>query len=367
MMVEDLVGERPAASGPAGDRRQSARLPVRLLHARHRDEPVRGLSPPAGPPTQGEPSTTSSRAISAGAPVIAPLSPAGLADLRRRALGSICRLGRGRAPWTSRARGRQETSSSATKTSFFAAPVRLELLAALYARFPDATLVAGATDVACGSPSSCAIFPASSGSAGSRASTWSARRSMARCRSGAGVTLLDAAPHPRPAIHPDLGELLRPLRLRPGQDQRHGRRQHRQRLADRRPRAGLDRARRARGPAQGRDDAQASARGLLRRRPAGRTGRQRVRRRDRAPGSGRLSAFAPSSLEAVRRGHFRGMLGARSTSKAAGSRARDRLGGMAATPSGRRAPKRALIGAASTFGPGPRARRARLRLPAAHR
>jgi len=40
--------------------------------------------------------------------------------------------------------------------SFFAAPVSEASLAALYARFPRAVLVGGATDVGCGSPSSCA-------------------------------------------------------------------------------------------------------------------------------------------------------------------------------------------------------------------
>ena len=52
-----------------------------------------------------------------------------------------------RGPQRSRRSPTDGTSSSATRPRFFAAPASLGSLAGLYARFPDATLVGGATDV----------------------------------------------------------------------------------------------------------------------------------------------------------------------------------------------------------------------------
>ncbi len=94
------------------------------------------------------------------------------------------------------------------ETSFFAAPVRLESLAALYARFPDATLVAGATDVGLWITKqlrdlSRVVWLGRVAGLDSVGEAVDGALSL-----GAGVTLLDAAPH-LAAIHPDLGELLR--------------------------------------------------------------------------------------------------------------------------------------------------------------
>ncbi len=91
---------------------------------------------------------------------------------------------------------------------FFAAPASLDSLAALYARFPDATLVAGATDVGLWITKqlrdlSRVIWLGRV--AGLDAIGEAADGALSL---GAGVTLLDAAPH-LAALHPDLGELMR--------------------------------------------------------------------------------------------------------------------------------------------------------------
>ena len=190
--------------------------------------------------------------------------------------------------------------------AFFAAPASEASLAALYARLsPRACWSAARPTSACGSPSSCAISQRSSGSAASPGSTRSRRASDA-LRIGARATLQHAAPH-LAALHPDLGELMRRFGSRAGARARHGRRQHRQRLADRRSRAGADRARRAARAQQGRRNARPAARGLLPRlRQAGPRRRANsssaivVPRLRRGPGLSRLQG-----LQALRPGHFR--------------------------------------------------------------
>ena len=91
---------------------------------------------------------------------------------------------------------------------FFAAPASLGSLAALYARFPDATLVGGATDVG--------LWVTKQLRDLARV-IWLGRvAGFDRVREasdgalslGAGISLLDAAPH-LAAIHADLGELMR--------------------------------------------------------------------------------------------------------------------------------------------------------------
>ena len=94
------------------------------------------------------------------------------------------------------------------ETRFFAAPASVDSLAALYARYPDATLVAGATDVGLWITKQLrelgqviwlgrvACLDAVGEAADGALSL------------GAGVTLFDAAPHLQ-RIHPDLGELMR--------------------------------------------------------------------------------------------------------------------------------------------------------------
>jgi len=94
------------------------------------------------------------------------------------------------------------------KASFFAAPASVDGLAALYARFPDATLVAGATDVGLWITKQLRdpkhmIWIGRSAGLDDVHETEDGALSL-----GAGVTLADAAPL-LAAIHPDLGELMR--------------------------------------------------------------------------------------------------------------------------------------------------------------
>src|SRR5208283_4244374 len=91
---------------------------------------------------------------------------------------------------------------------FFAAPASLDSLAALYARFPDATLVAGATDVGLWVTKQLrdlkrVIWLGRTAGLDDVGETADGALSL-----GAGVTLADAAPL-LGAIHPDLGEVMR--------------------------------------------------------------------------------------------------------------------------------------------------------------
>jgi xanthine dehydrogenase small subunit len=91
---------------------------------------------------------------------------------------------------------------------FFAAPATLDSLAALTARFPDATLVAGATDVGLWITKQLRDLSRVIGLgrvAGLDAIGETAEGALSL---GATVSLLDAAPH-LAALHPDLGELMR--------------------------------------------------------------------------------------------------------------------------------------------------------------
>ena len=95
------------------------------------------------------------------------------------------------------------------ETAFFAAPASLDALTALYARFPDATLVGGATDVGLWVTKQLRDLKrviwlgrvAGLDSVGESAEDGALSL-------GAGVTLADAMPQ-LDAIHADLGELLR--------------------------------------------------------------------------------------------------------------------------------------------------------------
>ncbi len=94
------------------------------------------------------------------------------------------------------------------ETSFFAAPASLEGLAELYERFPDATLVAGATDVGLWITKHLrdlkrVIWLGRTADLDDVRETPDGALSL-----GAGVTLADATPL-LGAIHPDLGELMR--------------------------------------------------------------------------------------------------------------------------------------------------------------
>ncbi len=94
------------------------------------------------------------------------------------------------------------------ETSFFAAPASVERLAALYARFPDATLVAGATDVGLWVTKQLRDLKRVIWLGGTAGLDHVIETAGGALSLGAGVTLDDATPL-LGAIHPDLGELMR--------------------------------------------------------------------------------------------------------------------------------------------------------------
>ena len=129
-----------------------------------------------------------------------------------------------------------------TKERFFAAPAGITSLAKLYYANPDATLVAGATDVGLWITKQLRDLPKI---------IWLGRvKGLDEIEDrrdavsfGAMVTHTEAMPY-LAAIDRDLGELMRRFAGTQVRMAGNGRRQHRERLADRRPAAGADRARR---------------------------------------------------------------------------------------------------------------------------
>ena len=148
---------------------------------------------------------------------------------------------------------------------------------------------------------------------------------------------------------------MRALRLAAGARQRHGRRQHRQRLADRRLAPALI-ALGARGrTAQGRDDAQPAAGGLLPRlRQAGPRAAASIvaGARCRRGSSANAGLSRLQDLQALRRGHFR-RDGARFRFELDGAPHRRRAHRLSAAwrrrRSAPRATEAALVGARSTI------------------
>ena len=179
---------------------------MRLLHARHRDEPVRAL-PSAARPRRAKASTRRSPAISAAAPATGRSST-------RRSRPSTARRRTGSPPTAERASRRSAALDDGRdlfvgdEAAFFAAPASEAALADLYARHPDAVLLGGATDVGLwitkqlprpeedhlARPHRAASRRSTSG-AGRPAASAPARRSQ------------DATPHLN-ALHPDLGALM---------------------------------------------------------------------------------------------------------------------------------------------------------------
>ena len=94
------------------------------------------------------------------------------------------------------------------ESRFFAAPASIDSLAALYARFPDATLVAGATDVGLWVTKQLRDLERVIWLGRVAGLDAIERRRDGALSLGAGVTLAEAAPL-LAAIHPDLGELMR--------------------------------------------------------------------------------------------------------------------------------------------------------------
>ena len=133
---------------------------------------------------------------------------------------------------------------------FFAAPATLDSLAELYERYPDATIVAGATDVGLWITKQLRDLPQDHPCRqGARTST--ASRTPATSSSSAPAPPMRRSSPISPRSIPDHRRIAAPPRLQAGARQRHGRRQRRQRLADRRHAAAADRARRHADAAQG--------------------------------------------------------------------------------------------------------------------
>ena len=141
-----------------------------------------------------------------------------------------------------RAEGRRATSSSAPRSASSPRRPGSTSLAKLYYANPDATLVAGATDVGLWITKQLRDLPKI---------IWLGRvKGLDEIEDrrdavsfGAMVTHAEAMPY-LAAIDRDLGELMRRFAGTQVRMAGNGRRQHRQRLADRRPAARADRARR---------------------------------------------------------------------------------------------------------------------------
>ena len=221
---------------------------MRLLHARHRDEPVRALSRVQRRHDAATKSTTCWPEICAAAPATGRSSTrrSKSADRRRRSVHPQCGGAAGRR---SAALDDKADLFVGDETSLSSPRRRASSrLAQLYTQHPDATIVAGATDV--GLWITKKLTPIEKIIHVGRVaelSTQSRRRadgfafgaivSLARAAAGAG---LDRSRHCRSAA---------PVRLDAGARLRHGRRQYRQRLADRRSRADADCAGRHAGAA----------------------------------------------------------------------------------------------------------------------
>ena len=134
-----------------------ARLAMRLLHARHRHEPVRALSVDAMAVPAATPSTTCSPAISAAAPAI------GRSSMRR---SKSAPTGADDQFTARRRRGCKRSARSTTadvfvgdETSFFAAPASEQSFAQLYMHIRTPPSSPAPPMSGCGSPRSCTPLP----------------------------------------------------------------------------------------------------------------------------------------------------------------------------------------------------------------
>ncbi len=185
------------------------------------------------------------------------------------------------------------------EAAFFAAPASLDSLAALYARFPDATLVGGATDVGLWITKQLRDLKRVIW-LGRVAGLDSVGESAEDGALSLGAALSWRTPRRCWARFIRLEGIAASFRIEAGAGERNGRRKHRQWFAYRRSGASPDRARRQGGAAQGRQDARRAARRLLYRlwQAGSRAGRVRPGGRGaaaRAP----INAIAPSRCRSV--------------------------------------------------------------------
>ena len=221
-----------AASGAAGDGR-FARLAMRLLHARHRDEPVRALSWRS--PRRAKASTRRWRAISAAAPAIARSSRRRWRHAKAKPADAFAAQAQARLAALGEIDGRDLFVGD--DGAFFAAPAeRSGACRSLRAPSRRGAARRGDRRRPVDHQAAAASCRRSSGSAASPGSTPS-RQARTAFVSAPASTLADATPHLAA-----LASRSRPadvaFRLGAGARERHGRRQYRQRFADRRSRAG---------------------------------------------------------------------------------------------------------------------------------
>ena len=239
---------RARARIPAAGDGRSPRLAMRLLHAGHRDEPVRALPLGRGGDARRA-STRRSPAISAAAPAIGRSSTAALATCDGAPADQFAATAAKRALRRSPRSTTSAICSSATKRPSSPPPRARPARRALWppsrrgaARRGDRRRPLDHQAVSRPEEDHLAR-PRRRSSTRSRdadSALCARRRRHAR---GRGAAAQRASSRPRPD---DVA-----LRLDAGARERHGRRQYRQRLADRRSRAGADRARRQRRTAQG--------------------------------------------------------------------------------------------------------------------
>ncbi len=260
--VDDLAPRGRPASGAAGDGRPS-RLAMRLLHAGLRHEPVHAL-PRRGARRPGRGRTTGIAGNLCRCTGYRPIVDAALTACAGAARPMPMRAAAETARSSAAARRRRGSSSSATSSRFFAAPASAESLAELYAA-PSRCDDRRRRDRCRPVDHQAASRPAQDHpSRPRRGSAPTSPTTATRCPSAPPSPM----PRPQPIAGGDRSRSRRaapPPRLEAGAGHRHGRRQHRQWLADRRHAAGADRARRHARAAPRRRHAHAAARRFLHR------------------------------------------------------------------------------------------------------
>ena len=180
---------------------------MRLLHARHRDEPVRALSSERGQRATAESSARTLASNLCRCCNYRPIIDAALATCDGQPADRYeTQAAQRREAIAALADGRDLFVGD--ESAFFAAPASEAALADLTARFPDAVLLGGATDVGLWitkqlrDPKRFIWL--------GRAAGFDAIRSDGDgVRFGATATLVQSTPPHLAALHPDLGELMR--------------------------------------------------------------------------------------------------------------------------------------------------------------